>query len=274
MAKRTNRMAWGLVVGLTAVTLAKLSAALPLAPLPPVGGMRAPELSGIHHDPGVTPLMIAAVMDQAPRVERLLDRGVNVNGRDKKGMTALMWAAPRTSLILLRRGAGVLHRDRFGRTPLHFAAYFGDIPFIKALLKRGAPLEARDNQGRTPLVYAVLGESTNGWRGYAMDERGWLESRDHRDTLVSLLLARQVAMERQGRRWPTSRIEAIQTLLDQGAVDAADNGSMTPLIYAAWLGYGKDDPEVQALLDKGANDGHTRWPSGFDPVKAGAVKVP
>src|SRR5438105_3998231 len=123
---RSDRLAAFLLgVALMGVTGAKTSAGPPAGPPPPVSSLRLPELRGIQHDPGVTPLMLAAVMDDSARVKRLLDRGADMNGRDKNGMTALMWAAPGTGLVLLRRGAGVLIRDRFGRTALHLAAYFG-----------------------------------------------------------------------------------------------------------------------------------------------------
>jgi uncharacterized protein len=241
-----------LMLALMAVTGAKTSAAPLAASLQPAAPMTARELGGIQHDPGVTPLMLAAVMDDAAQVRRLLDRGADVNGRDKNGMTALMWAAPATSPLLLRRGAGILIPDRFGRTPLHFAAYLGDAPLIIALLKRGAPLEARDNHGRTPLFYAMLARSFYGLEGRRFDQQ---------DTLTNLVDARGLAMELEGRHRHTSRDEAIRALLDHGAaVDAADRDGLTPLMYQLSVGCREDDPGFQALLDKGANvNARTQW---------------
>jgi ankyrin repeat protein len=104
------------------------------------------------------PLMLAAVRGDTARVKRLLDRGADVDARDRNGMTALMWASPAAGLLLLRRGASLSVRDHFGRTALHFAAFSGAYSqqsLITALLGRGAAIEARDDQGWTPLQYAV-----------------------------------------------------------------------------------------------------------------------
>jgi len=45
-------------------------------------------------------------------------------------------------------------RNRCNRTPLHQAAYWGNVEAGSALLKCGADIEAEDNNGATPIHFA------------------------------------------------------------------------------------------------------------------------
>lgn len=67
-------------------------------------------------------------------VEFWIEQGANVNARFLKGRVPL--------------------RPRRGSTPLHLAAYSGNVALAQALLRNGAHLVARDVDGRTPLVAA------------------------------------------------------------------------------------------------------------------------
>lgn len=44
--------------------------------------------------------------------------------------------------------------DRFGGTPLHWAAFNGHLNVVELLVSRGAPIDATNNDGRTPLIMA------------------------------------------------------------------------------------------------------------------------
>jgi ankyrin repeat protein len=78
-----------------------------------------------------------------------------VFARDKFGKTPLHWAANMgykdEAELLLDGGADINAKDNFGDTPLHLADH-EDV--IKLLLNKGAEVNAKDNEGRTPLFWA------------------------------------------------------------------------------------------------------------------------
>ena len=90
----------------------------------------------------------------------MLDGGMPIDIVDWVGRTALQWAAmfKQTDVIhkLLQRGADVNKRDRNdGRTALHYSARKNNNYAIWLLLQNGALTTIKDNEGRTPIDYAL-----------------------------------------------------------------------------------------------------------------------
>ena len=56
---------------------------------------------------------------------------------------------------LIEAGANITRGDKYGQTPLHYAAAAHSVECAKVLLEAGAPLWARDLYGRTPLITAL-----------------------------------------------------------------------------------------------------------------------
>jgi ankyrin repeat protein len=54
----------------------------------------------------------------------------------------------------LERGVDPNTQDKYGRTPLHWAAYNGYIDVVKLFLVHGADPAVKDKDGRTPLDLA------------------------------------------------------------------------------------------------------------------------
>ena len=52
-------------------------------------------------------------------------------------------------------GAEVDSVDRYGRTPLSYAAWNGHVDIVNLLLKAGAQVDSTDEIGGTPLYYAI-----------------------------------------------------------------------------------------------------------------------
>ncbi len=137
-------------------------------------------------------------------------------------------------------------RDKVGRSPLHRAVAFADLPKVEELLSRGAdvndPVRSDEsynsNWGDTPLHMAV---------------------QDGREAIVRLLIARGADVNRGNDRGNTPLHRAVEypslmtILLDAGAkIDAPDALGRTPLHWAA-MGAGKS--AVATLLLRGANPG-------------------
>lgn len=53
--------------------------------------------------------------------------------------------------LLIEKGADATHRNQLGQTPLHTAAYSGQLPLLKLLIDYAASLDLRDDQGNTVL---------------------------------------------------------------------------------------------------------------------------
>lgn len=102
-------------------------------------------------------LHMAAQSSREPILRALLQQ-LNVDERDRFGMTPLMWAAvrPRSMRVLLNRGASVHVRDAMGQTPLHHVALVGGTgEAVDLLVDAGAQVDARDREGFTPLHHAA-----------------------------------------------------------------------------------------------------------------------
>ena len=60
----------------------------------------------------------------------------------------------KTALALIKAGADVNAKEKYGGTPLYLAACFGHTEIALALIKAGADINAKEEYGGTPLHWA------------------------------------------------------------------------------------------------------------------------
>jgi ankyrin repeat protein len=220
-------------------------------------------LIGGHGCPHAAPdeRLIEAVRrgDQAA-ADSLLKQGVDVNGRQGDGATALHWAAHQNDRgmveRLLRAGADVQATNELGVTPLLLACTNGSTPVVEALLAGGADPNATAQGRETPLMVAS-------WTGNADVVRRLLDAGADVD-------AKEASRQQTALMWAASeRHPAIVRLLTGYGADVhsrtavnvpnrkpgmrasgAAAAGLTALVFAARVG---DVESTRLLLDAGAN---------------------
>ena len=229
------------------------------------------------------PLVDAAARGDVVAVRALLDhapaKAVSAGGVD--GTTALHWAVRSDqqdmASLLIRAGADVAAKNRYGITPLYLAAVNGSAGMIRMLLDGGADPNSVAPTGETALMTASRTGDPAAMRilldrGAHVDTREaefaqtalMLAVREHHPDAVTLLLDHGAAVDARTRVGPTPEFrppckgtgcgsEGVGInrggLPDRGRRGEA-SGGMTPLLYAARDGQAE---EARLLVAAGAD---------------------
>lgn len=170
-------------------------------------------------------LHFAADADFADIVEYLLQQGADIDSKDSKNRTALMYAAYKnnteTVSKLLEATPDAEIQDDFGSTALMYAASGGAEECCKLLADYGADLNMQNKDGISSLIYAIQSRKLS--------------------TVVTLLQlgADPFVTNNLGTgalHWAAKKgsVDCCSVLLDHGVnVNAQNMKKVTPLMYAA-----------------------------------------
>ena len=224
---------------------------------------------------GSTLLHHAAGFGAIETMALLLERGADVNAKNRRGSSPLHWAVHDQAKVrlLLSRGATVNMRQNEGRTPLFLAASLANSSTLRVLLEKGADPNIASANGVTPLMAAAArgnaemlrllldAEAMVDAKSGAGETALMLAAGDGDSAAVALLLARGADARARSKRNETALGNAatagveqtVRLLLDAGAeVNTRNIRGYSPLMLAA----GSDTVPagvVKLLLDKGAD---------------------
>ena len=206
---------------------------------------------------GSTPLHHAAGFGTLDTLTLLVDKGADVNAKNRRGSTPLFWALHDEAKVrlLVSRGATVKIKQVEGRTPVYQASLLGNgYAVLRLLLDNGGDPNVATLNGLTPLSAAAL--------------RGDVDA-------MRLLLDKGAAVDAKNGAGATALMAAatngspgaVQLLLEKGA-DANVRSKLgeTPLGNAAGAGNAET---VKMLLDRGA-DVNSRNSRGYSPLMLAA----
>jgi putative CocE/NonD family hydrolase len=188
--------------------------------------------------------LLAAVQDgDREAVRSLVEAGVDVDGRDERGLTPLMWAVKlddRDDMVrvLSELGADVDLASDDGNAALAMAAGAGNLAGVASLLAAGADADHPNERGTTALIYAA--------------HRGHTE-------VVDVLIANGAdpAIRNAGGNSAllvaaaAGRLGPVEVLLSHGAApDVSTEHGTTPLLWASQEGHAD---VVRVLIEAGAS---------------------
>jgi ankyrin repeat protein len=216
--------------------------------------------TALHHAAGYGPLA---------NIELLIDKGADVNAKNRRGSTPLHWAIHDEAKVrlLVSKGADVNARQQQGRTPLYLAAMLGDsVQTMRLLLNAGADPNLASANGQAPLMMAASRGNVEGIR--LLIERGAQVNAKDGAGETALMAA-----------CTSGNAGAVRLLIERGAdVRVKSKRNETALGFAATSG---SQASVELLLAKGA-EVNVRNFRGYSPlmfaassdtVPAGIIKL-
>jgi len=249
--------------------------------------MTEPDLS--QYGGNITPLKLAALMDNQRIASLLISSGAKVDAKGPSGRTALYEAVRDGHLdfirFLIETGAAVNIRDKEGASPLDYAVWSGSVDSVALLLAHGARLNELESQtGATPINEAAFVGHTNVVRYLIQfhpdlatpDKRGYapLENAIRSGKEESAVLLFEAEPEARPTKYMDAAIRkgessVVAALLHRGAIanDPLPTG-LTPLDVAASAGSTK---VVQVLLENGA-DPNLSGKTGTTPLEDASLK--
>lgn len=217
-------------------------------------------------------VLLVAVCCAKKKVEIYSENNLAINTMDDAFMKALKRGDAKSVAMMLREKQIEVGKTmgEEQRTPLHWAAWFGQREIATCLIDSGAVVEAIDREGRTPLHLAAY----KGWKKVAsllIEKRAAINAEDKakntplhiaaemgHHAVICLLLAQQgVDREVKNNVGDTplhlaalsGHTAVVELLIKHIAIEVQDEDGQTPLHLAALRGRGE---VVKLLIKHGA----------------------
>lgn len=213
----------------------------------------SPEVVKGKDEGGSTALHHAAGYGPIDNLELLINKGADVNARNRNNSTPLHWAIHDQAKVrfLLSKGAEVNARQVQGRTPLYLTTMLGNsVPTMRLLFTKGADPNVASINRQTPLMMAAARGNVEGMQ--LLIEKGANVNSTDGAGETALMFA-----------CASGNARAVQLLIQQGAdVRVRSKRNETALGFAATAGV---QSSVEMLLAKGA-DVNVRNFRGYSPL--------
>jgi ankyrin repeat protein/mono/diheme cytochrome c family protein len=206
---------------------------------------------------GSTPLHHAAGFGSLESLTFLLDKGANVNARNRRGSTPLFWAIHDEAKVrlLIARGATINVKQVEGRSPVYLASVLGSgNAVLRLLLENGGNPNVPTLNGLTALSGAALRGDVDAMR-LLLDKGADVDAKNGAGATALMAAA------------ANGSAAAVRLLLDKGAdVHVRTKLGETALGNAAGAGVAET---VAMLLDRGV-DVNARNSRGYSPLMLAA----
>ena len=189
-----------------------------------------------------TPLNFASLEGKTDIVKYLVDKGADINTRDREGSIPLQNAAIKGYLdiviILVEKGSDVNYKDDNDVTPLHFACMSGNYELVKYLIDNGANVRAVSKAGREPIFEAAWGGN--------LEMIKFLESKG--SDLKGINSNGNTPLHFASRNGSK---ELIEYILSKGYdINQKNNAGQAPIVWAV---AGNSPEVIRFLIEKGAD---------------------
>lgn len=174
------------------------------------------------------------------QVADYIKTGVDINGTDQEGNTALMFAASYgyfniAKLLLDNKADPNIENFTEGYTPIFDAIRNSHLDVVKLLIKYGADLTITDNLGNTPLLVSIYKNSSNEIISALIEGNSDVNYRNIIDGFYPIIVASI-----------HGNYEICKKLIEYGASKhVVDDNGVTPLKYAL----DRNDLKLMELLE-------------------------
>ncbi|MDA7624944.1 ankyrin repeat domain-containing protein, partial [bacterium] len=168
-------------------------------------------------------------------IKYLIDKGADVNSKNKDGLTPLMFAGTKgrveNALLLIENGADLFAKNSIKATCAHFLSICLMPDFLNLLVEKGVDFNGKDNRGRIPLMVAA--SSNLPTRNESVGNNVELHE------AIKILIKQTTNIndtDNQGRTALHQAYDVLfaELLVEQGAnINIKDNEGLTPLDTAS-----------------------------------------